>query len=176
MASTSSSTTTARRRWVEIARFDDTAWAKAIEQNLMYVVRMVREAVPSMKRARRRQHPQHHRDFGDPADTRILVVRRHLVGRDRLSRRRCRSRSRQYASTSTRSAPDTSTRRGCRRCSPQVASRPRWCRRGCRGDSDEAHRHDRRHREPGRVAGLAEGSYITGTAIQVDGGLLRAVR
>jgi 3-oxoacyl-[acyl-carrier protein] reductase len=33
----------------EIASFDDTAWAKAIEQNLMYVVRMVREAVPSMR-------------------------------------------------------------------------------------------------------------------------------
>jgi len=29
--------------------FDDAAWAKAVEQNLMYVVRMVREAVPSMK-------------------------------------------------------------------------------------------------------------------------------
>ena len=33
----------------EIASFDDTAWAKAIEQNLMYVVRMTREAVPSMR-------------------------------------------------------------------------------------------------------------------------------
>jgi 3-oxoacyl-[acyl-carrier protein] reductase len=33
----------------EIASFDDTAWAKAIEQNLMYVVRMVRAAVPSMR-------------------------------------------------------------------------------------------------------------------------------
>jgi 3-oxoacyl-[acyl-carrier protein] reductase len=29
--------------------FDDTAWAKAVEQNLMYVVRMVREVVPSMQ-------------------------------------------------------------------------------------------------------------------------------
>lgn len=29
--------------------FDDTAWAKAVEQNLMYVVRMAREAVPSMR-------------------------------------------------------------------------------------------------------------------------------
>jgi 3-oxoacyl-[acyl-carrier protein] reductase len=29
--------------------FDDTAWAKAVEQNLMYVVRMVREVVPSMR-------------------------------------------------------------------------------------------------------------------------------
>lgn len=29
--------------------FDDTAWAKAVEQNLMYVVRMVRAVVPSMK-------------------------------------------------------------------------------------------------------------------------------
>ena len=29
--------------------FDDQAWAKAVEQNLMYVVRMVREVVPSMR-------------------------------------------------------------------------------------------------------------------------------
>lgn len=29
--------------------FDDTAWAKAVEQNLMYVVRMTREAVPLMR-------------------------------------------------------------------------------------------------------------------------------
>ena len=29
--------------------FDDAAWAKAIDQNLMYVVRMAREVVPSMK-------------------------------------------------------------------------------------------------------------------------------
>jgi len=32
-----------------VLSFDDTAWVKAIEQNFMYVVRMVREAVPSMK-------------------------------------------------------------------------------------------------------------------------------
>jgi len=29
--------------------FDDAAWAKAVEQNLMYVVRMTRAAVPSMR-------------------------------------------------------------------------------------------------------------------------------
>jgi len=29
--------------------FDDAAWAKAVEQNLMYVVRMAREVVPSMR-------------------------------------------------------------------------------------------------------------------------------
>ena len=29
--------------------FDDTAWTKAVEQNLMYVVRMVREVVPAMR-------------------------------------------------------------------------------------------------------------------------------
>ena len=29
--------------------FDDAAWSKAVEQNLMYVVRMVREVVPSMQ-------------------------------------------------------------------------------------------------------------------------------
>ena len=32
-----------------VLSFDDSAWAKAVEQNLMYVVRMVREVVPSMK-------------------------------------------------------------------------------------------------------------------------------
>ena len=32
-----------------VLSFDDAAWAKAVEQNLMYVVRMAREAVPSMK-------------------------------------------------------------------------------------------------------------------------------
>jgi 3-oxoacyl-[acyl-carrier protein] reductase len=32
-----------------IMSFDDAAWAKAVEQNLMYVVRMAREAVTSMK-------------------------------------------------------------------------------------------------------------------------------
>ena len=33
----------------DILSFDDAAWAKAVDQNLMYVVRMVREAVPVMK-------------------------------------------------------------------------------------------------------------------------------
>ncbi len=33
----------------DVMSFDDDAWHKAVEQNLMYVVRMVREAVPSMK-------------------------------------------------------------------------------------------------------------------------------
>jgi 3-oxoacyl-[acyl-carrier protein] reductase len=32
-----------------VLSFDDTAWAKAVEQNLMYPVRMVREVVPSMR-------------------------------------------------------------------------------------------------------------------------------
>ena len=32
-----------------VLSFDDAAWAKAVEQNLMYVVRMAREVVPSMK-------------------------------------------------------------------------------------------------------------------------------
>jgi 3-oxoacyl-[acyl-carrier protein] reductase len=33
----------------KLATFDDAAWAKAVEQNLMYVVRMVRAAVPCMR-------------------------------------------------------------------------------------------------------------------------------
>ena len=32
-----------------LASFDDTSWAKAVEQNLMYVVRMTRAVVPHMK-------------------------------------------------------------------------------------------------------------------------------
>lgn len=32
-----------------VLSFDDAAWAKAVEQNLMYVVRMVREVVPAMR-------------------------------------------------------------------------------------------------------------------------------
>src|SRR3990172_7406677 len=32
----------------EIATFDDAAWAKAVEQNLMYVVRMARGAIPHL--------------------------------------------------------------------------------------------------------------------------------
>jgi 3-oxoacyl-[acyl-carrier protein] reductase len=32
----------------ELLGFDDTAWAKAVEQNLMYVVRMTRAAIPQM--------------------------------------------------------------------------------------------------------------------------------
>jgi 3-oxoacyl-[acyl-carrier protein] reductase len=34
----------------DVMTFDDTAWQKAVEQNLMYVVRMVRETVPHMQR------------------------------------------------------------------------------------------------------------------------------
>jgi 3-oxoacyl-[acyl-carrier protein] reductase len=33
----------------ELASFDDAAWAKAVEQNLMYVVRMTRAVVPHMQ-------------------------------------------------------------------------------------------------------------------------------
>jgi 3-oxoacyl-[acyl-carrier protein] reductase len=33
----------------EILSFDDTAWAKAVEQNLMYVIRMCRGVVPHMR-------------------------------------------------------------------------------------------------------------------------------
>ncbi|RYF31885.1 MAG: SDR family oxidoreductase [Comamonadaceae bacterium] len=33
----------------ELTSFDDTAWSKAVEQNLMYVVRMAREVVPLMR-------------------------------------------------------------------------------------------------------------------------------
>ena len=37
----------------QLVSFDDTAWAKAVEQNLMYVVRMARAVVPHMIAQRR---------------------------------------------------------------------------------------------------------------------------
>src|SRR5262249_56451563 len=37
----------------DLVSFDDTAWAKAVEQNLMYVIRMARAAVPHMIAQRR---------------------------------------------------------------------------------------------------------------------------
>ena len=37
----------------ELVGFDDTAWAKAVEQNLMYVIRMGRAAIPHMIAQRR---------------------------------------------------------------------------------------------------------------------------
>ena len=33
----------------DLMSFDDAAWSKAVEQNLMYVVRMTRAAIPQMK-------------------------------------------------------------------------------------------------------------------------------
>ena len=45
------STTTARRRLGGLLEFDDEAWRKAVEQNLMSVVRLTRAAVPHMKAA-----------------------------------------------------------------------------------------------------------------------------
>ena len=59
----------------ELAGFDDAAWAKAVEQNLMYVVRMVRAL---------RCDSQHHGNFGDPADPRLRSLGRHLGRSDRL--------------------------------------------------------------------------------------------
>ncbi|HET6926743.1 MAG TPA: SDR family NAD(P)-dependent oxidoreductase, partial [Hyphomicrobiaceae bacterium] len=37
----------------QLVSFDDTAWAKAVEQNLMYVVRMARAVIPHMVAQRR---------------------------------------------------------------------------------------------------------------------------
>ncbi len=40
---------TARRRLASSISFDDAAWQKAMERNLMYVVRMCRARLPHMK-------------------------------------------------------------------------------------------------------------------------------
>ena len=118
----------------------------------MSVVRMCRAAVPHMRAARRRQHPQHHRDlamqpiagFGLSVATWAAVMGFAKTASLELAG---------PASTSTRSAPARSRRSGCRR----------FCRRrsGCKGCANfaegfaAAHRHGRGRRQPGRLAGVA---------------------
>ena len=85
----------------ELTSFDDAAWAKAVEQNLMYVVRMARARVPHMTSARRRQHPQYHRHLGHPAHRRLRPVgrdlgRRHRLCQDAVARGRARQHQRQH--------------------------------------------------------------------------------
>ena len=129
---------------------------------------------PAHAGARRRRHSQYRRHLGHPAHRRLRPVGRNLGRRDRLLPRRCRSRSRATTSTSTPSAPATSRRNGWRRCSRRAAQTrshaPQARGRGADGP----------HRQVEDIAGIVallvspRGRYITGTAIQVDGGLLRA--
>ncbi len=105
----------------DIMTLDDTAWQKAIEQNLMYVVRMVREAVPHMIQ----------RGGGSVVNItaisaiqpyrRIRPVGGELGRRDRLRQDAVAGTRARPASTSTPSVPDTSTPRGWKRCSPPPA-------------------------------------------------------
>ena len=154
-ASTSWSTTMAPRRSASIMTLDDAAWQKAIEQNLMYVVRMAREAVPHMIAARRRQRRQHHRAIGDPALCRLRPVGRELGRRDRLCQdavdRACavRNQRQHHLPRLHRHHAAGEGVRGRRR-----RTRTRCAAKLDRADPDGPHRHRRRRREPGRAAGV----------------------
>ncbi len=129
----------------EIASFDDAAWQRAVEQNLMYVVRMARGALPCMK-ARR---------GGSILNITAISAIQPIAGFG--------------LSVATWSGVIGFAK--------------------TRGKDPDVMRNELRAEVPlGRIgtvddiAGLAallvspRGSYITGAAIQVDGGLLRAVR
>ncbi len=58
--------------------FDDAAWDKAVQQNLMSVVRLSRRAGAADARARRRPHRQHHRALGAAAAREFRFVDRDL--------------------------------------------------------------------------------------------------
>ncbi len=96
----------------------------------MYVVRMVREAVPSMRE----------RGGGSILNITAISAIQPIRGFSLSvatwsgvigSRRRCRSKWRNTASTVNTICPGYIDTSACRRCSLQVTSRRKWCRRGC---------------------------------------------
>ena len=89
--STSWSTTTARRRSASSMSFDDEAWDKAVQQNLMSVVRLYARRGAAHAQARRGPHRQHHRALGAAADAEVRPVggdlgRRHRLRQDAVAR------------------------------------------------------------------------------------------
>ena len=137
--------------------FDDTAWAKAIEQNLMYVVRMVRDVVPSMKE----------RGGGSILNITAISAIQPIPGFS-LS---VATWSGVIGYAKTLSLEVAPLRINVNTICPgyidttrlqkvfAAGSEPAEVVQSAidRGDSDEAHRDDRRHRESGRSAGFAEG-------------------
>ena len=68
----------------ELASFDDAAWARAVEQNLMSVVRLSRGALPSMRERRWGRVDQHHRIVGACAASALRTFSRNVGRRHRL--------------------------------------------------------------------------------------------
>jgi len=160
----------------EIASFDDAAWQRAVEQNLMYVVRMARGALPCMKA----------RGGGSILNITAISAIQPIAGFG-LS---VATWSGVIGFAKTLSIEAASHGLTVNTICPGYIGTRRLEKVFAAGGKDpDVMRNELRAEVPlGRIgtvddiAGLAallvspRGSYITGAAIQVDGGLLRAVR
>ena len=140
----------------ELMSFDDAAWAKAVEQNLMYVVRMAREAVPHMIARGGGSILNITAISAHPAHRRLRPVGRDLGRRDRLCQdavaRGCAPQH-QRQHDLPRLHRDA---RGWKRCSRRAGRiRAPCARKLIDAGADGPDRHRRRHRRPRRAAGVA---------------------
>jgi 3-oxoacyl-[acyl-carrier protein] reductase len=160
----------------EISTFDDIAWQKAVEQNLMYVVRMARAALPHMK------------ERGGGAIVNITAISAiQPIPKFALSVATW-SAVIGFAKTLSLEAAPFGIR--VNTICPGYIETSRLEKVFASGGADPAVMRDRLVSEVplGRIGTVEDiaslvallvsprGSYITGTTIQVDGGLLRAVR
>jgi 3-oxoacyl-[acyl-carrier protein] reductase len=160
----------------DITLFDDVAWQKAIEQNFMYVVRMVRECVPHMKG----------RGSGAVLNITAISAIQPIAGFG-LS---VATWSAVIAYAKTLSIELGAHGINVNTICPGYIETTRLEKVfGAPGENADAMRKDLIAQIPlGRIGAVADvaslvallvsprGNYITGTTIQVDGGLLRHVR
>jgi len=156
--------------------FDDTAWHKAVEQNLMYPVRMVREAVPHM------------RERGGGSILNITAISAIQPIRELGLSVATWSGVIGYAKTLSMELGEYGI--NVNTICPGYIDTSRLRKVFASGDESSGSVQDRlSHEVPLRRIGTVEdianlvallvspkGAYITGTAVQVDGGLLRGVR
>jgi 3-oxoacyl-[acyl-carrier protein] reductase len=160
----------------DLMSFDDAAWSKAVEQNLMYVVRMTRAAIPQMKA----------RGGGSVLNITAISAIQPIAGFG-LS---VATWSGVIGFAKTLSLEVARDNINVNTISPGYVDTQRLEKVFAAGGQDpQAMRRKLEAEVPmGRIgsaddiAGIAallvspRGRYITGTAIQVDGGLLRGVR
>ena len=159
-----------------VLSFDDTAWAKAVEQNLMYVVRMTRGAMPCMKT----------RGGGSILNITAISAIQPIAGFG-LSVATWSAVIGFAKTLSIEAAPHRITVNTI--CPGYIATRRLEKVFATGGKHPDAMRSELTAEVPlGRIGSVEDiaalaallvsprGSYITGAAIQVDGGLLRAVR
>jgi 3-oxoacyl-[acyl-carrier protein] reductase len=160
----------------EIATFDDAAWAKAVEQNLMYVVRMARGALPHLAK----------RGGGSILNITAISAIQPIPG-FALS---VATWSAVIGFAKTLSLEVAKLNVNVNTVCPGYIETKRLEKVFAAGGQDPNRMRDKLRAEVpmGRIGTVADiaslvallvsprGRYITGTAVQVDGGLLRAVR